>query len=93
MEIAGIAVAIVFGLGIVLTFTMQVIKMGLAHEEKRMAFKAGEGEAGHLATIVAANEAEMAKLRQRVEVLERLATDGDRKLAGDIERLRSEQRV
>ncbi|MEY2758181.1 MAG: hypothetical protein RIR33_1959, partial [Pseudomonadota bacterium] len=30
---------------------------------------------------------------QRVEVLERLATDEDRKLAGDIERLRSEQRA
>ena len=31
---------------------------------------------------------EVARLRDRVRVLEELATDGDRKLAGDIERLR-----
>lgn len=30
-------------------------------------------------------------LRERVRVLERLATDGDRKLAGDIERLRRDE--
>lgn len=32
--------------------------------------------------------AELDRLRERVGVLERLATDDDRKLAGDIERLR-----
>jgi hypothetical protein len=35
--------------------------------------------------------AELDQLRDRVRVLERLATDGDRKLAGDIERLRREE--
>ncbi len=35
--------------------------------------------------------AELDQLRQRVRVLERLATDGDRKLAGEIERLRREE--
>lgn len=32
--------------------------------------------------------AELHRLKERVAVLERLATDGDRKLAGEIERLR-----
>lgn len=91
MEMAGLAIAIVFGVGIVLAFAIQVIKMGLAHEEKRMAFKAGAGDAGRLVAIVAANETEMAKLRQRVEVLERLATDGDRKLSHEIAGLRNER--
>jgi hypothetical protein len=35
--------------------------------------------------------AEVDQLRERVRVLERLATDGDRKLAGDIERLRRDE--
>ncbi len=93
MDWGWISVSIVFGVGIVLAFTLQVIKMGIAHEEKRLAYKAGKGEAGRLEQIVAANEAEMAKMRQRIEVLERLATDGDRKLAGEIDRLRNEERV
>lgn len=93
MDWGWISVSIVFGIGIVLAFTLQVIKMGIAHEEKRLAYKAGKGEAGRLEQIVAANEAEMAKMRQRIEVLERLATDGDRKLAGEIDRLRTEERV
>ena len=33
-------------------------------------------------------QAEIANLQERVAVLERLATDGDRHLAGEIERLR-----
>lgn len=36
---------------------------------------------------------EIQRLKDRVAVLERLATDGDRKLAGEIERLRSDQRA
>lgn len=36
---------------------------------------------------------EIQRLKDRVAVLERLATDGDRKLAGEIDRLRSEDRV
>lgn len=35
--------------------------------------------------------AELDQLRERVRVLERLATDDDRKLAGEIERLRREE--
>jgi hypothetical protein len=36
---------------------------------------------------------EMQRLKDRVAVLERLATDGDRKLAGEIDRLRDDRRV
>ncbi|HOZ27035.1 MAG TPA: hypothetical protein PLH23_01830 [Hyphomonadaceae bacterium] len=84
-----VAISIVVGIGIVLYATVQIVKMGIAHEDKRLALKAGVGDAGRIEQILAANQAEMAKLRERVQVLERLATDDDRKLAGDIERLRA----
>ena len=54
---------------------------------------AGKGEIARLEQILAANQAEMAKLRDRVQVLERLVTDEDRNLASEINRLKSEQRV
>ena len=84
-----IAVSIVIGIAIVLSATVQIVKMGIAHEDKRLALKAGQGDAGRIEQILAANQAEIAKLRERVQVLERLATDDDRTLAGDIERLRA----
>ena len=84
-----IAISIVFGIAIVLYATLQIVKMGIAHEEKRLAFKHGQSDTGRLEQILAANQAEMAKLRERVQVLEKLATDDDRKLASDIERLRA----
>jgi hypothetical protein len=91
MDLGWIAISIVFGIAIVLAFTLQVIKMGIAHEEKRLAYKAGKGEAGRLEQIVAANEAEMAKMRQRIEVLERLATDDERRLSREISGLHAER--
>ncbi len=36
---------------------------------------------------------EIQRLKDRVAVLERLATDGDRKLAGEIDRLRTQERI
>jgi hypothetical protein len=36
---------------------------------------------------------EIQRLKERVNVLERLATDGERKLAGEIDRLRSQERL
>lgn len=93
MEPFWIVIIAAVSLGTILSFVLQIVRMGLAHEEKRLALKAGMGEAGRLEQIVAANGAEMAKMRLRIEVLERLATDGDRKLAGEIDRLRNEERV
>jgi len=87
-----IVVSIVAGIVVILSFAREIVKMGLAHEEKRMALKNGgaaAGEVARLEQILAATQAEMVKLRERVQVLERLATDDDRQLASDIERLRS----
>jgi cell division protein FtsB len=91
MEWGPISFAIILGLGIILAFTLQVIRMGIAHEEKRLAMKAGVGDAARLEQIIAANEAEIAKLRQRVEVLERLATDDERRLTREISGLASDR--
>lgn len=85
-----IAVSVVIGIAIVLSATVQIVKMGIAHEDKRLALKAGQGDAGRLEQILVANQTEIAKLRERVQVLEKLATDDDRRLAGDIERLRTQ---
>jgi hypothetical protein len=58
----------------------------------RLRLKHGGGEnAARLEKIVAGQAEEMVRLKQRVQVLERLATDDDRRLAGDIERLRTER--
>ena len=47
--------------------------------------------------VSGASEAEMMgelqRLKDRVAVLERLATDGERKLAGEIDRLRDDRRI
>jgi len=91
MQFEILALAIVLGIAIVLAFTIWIIKIGLAHEEKRMAYKAEAGNAGRVAVIVAANETEMAKLRGRIEVLERLATDDERRLSREISGLHGER--
>ena len=76
----------------VLGFTLIVVKWGLAHEEKRLALKANGGaDVQRMEHVLAATQAEMVNLRERVQVLEKLATDDDRKLASDIERLRSQE--
>lgn len=41
-----VAISIVVGIGIVLYATVQIVKMGIAHEDKRLALKAGVGDAG-----------------------------------------------
>jgi hypothetical protein len=86
-----IAISILVGVCVVLGSGVQIVRMALAHEEKRLALKHGGGDAARLEQIVAANEAEMAKLRQRVEVLERLATDEDRRLSREISGLAAER--
>jgi hypothetical protein len=75
---------------VVLGFFLLVVKWGLAHEEKRMTLKAtGGADFQRMEQMLATTQTEMAGLRERVQVLERLATDDDRKLASDIERLRA----
>lgn len=84
-----IAVSIALGVVAVLSFTYGIVKMGLAHEDRKLALEAGQGDATRLEQILASNHAEMANLRERVQVLEKLATDDDRRLAGEIDRLRT----
>jgi hypothetical protein len=65
---------------------------GLSTQRLKMKLEAGQaeatGQAAQLAAELAQTRADVARLQDRVNVLERLATDGDRKLATDIERLR-----
>ena len=88
---------IVVVIAMVAAFILIVTRMAFKHEENQMqALKgkaAGETDVARLEHILAANHAEMAKLRDRVQVLERLVTDEDRNLAGEIDRLKSQPRV
>ena len=88
---------IVVVVAMVAVFAFVITMMAFRHEERRMGViaqgDAGKGEIARLEQILAANQAEMAKLRDRVQVLERLVTDEDRNLASEINRLKSEQRV
>lgn len=53
---------------------------------------ASEGEVTRLGKVIGDMQDDMEKMRGRLAVLERLATDGDRGLAAEIERLRRDQR-
>jgi cell division protein FtsB len=91
MESAWIAVSVAVVLGIIFSFVHQIVRMALAHEEKKLGLMAGGEASSRLEQIVAANEGEMAKLRQRVEVLERLVTDDERRLSREISGLRDDR--
>jgi uncharacterized coiled-coil protein SlyX len=80
-----IAPAIASVVIVTVVFAYLIVRMALKHEEKRMAFKAAPNE--RVEQILAETQAEMAKLRERVQVLERLATDEDRRVASEISRL------
>jgi hypothetical protein len=70
-----------------------IITNGMQLERRRLKTKAASGEAEELRALVGDMHGEITKLRDRVRVLERLATDGDRHLAAEIDRLaRSEAR-
>jgi hypothetical protein len=63
-----------------------IVRAGLRHEERIQAMKAG-GDGARLDAVTGEMSAEIARLRDRVAVLEKLATDDDRKLAEEINRL------
>lgn len=87
VEVMLIAIA---GMG---TFLAMIFIIGKAETDKAKAKAAGALDAEHVKRLLDDNSAEIARLRARVEVLERLATDEDRKLAGEIDRLQAGQRV
>jgi uncharacterized protein YlxW (UPF0749 family) len=88
---------IVVVIAMVAAFILIVTRMAFKHEESQMQSlkgkSANDSEFARLESILAANQTEMAKLRDRVQVLERLVTDEDRNLAGEIDRLKSQPRV
>ena len=78
-----------FILGMVLICTVGgIITNGMQLERRRLKVGAANSETGELRAIIGDLHGEIGKLRDRVRVLERLATDGDRNLANEIERLR-----
>jgi hypothetical protein len=80
-----IAPAIASVVIVTVVFAYLIVRMALKHEEKRMALKAAPNE--RVEQILGETQAEVARLRERVQVLERLATDEDRRVASEISRL------
>ena len=70
-----------------------IIQSGMKLERQRLRSKTLSGETEEQRGLIAEMHAEIVKLRDRVNVLEKLATDDDRKLASEIERLRGENRA
>ena len=80
-----------FALGVVVvgsiaTIVQQGIK--LERDKVRASRKQAEGQSVELGGIVFDLHQDVAKLKDRVRVLEKLVTDDDRRLADEIERLR-----
>ncbi|MBI1359175.1 MAG: hypothetical protein GC155_02705 [Alphaproteobacteria bacterium] len=67
-----------------------IVTMALKHAERKARLRAGLGseDTARLTAIVDDLQKETASLRSRVAVLEKLVTDDDRNLAGEIEKLR-----
>lgn len=77
VEVMFVALAGIFG-------TLWIIRTGVRHEERKLELKRGGGERDAVVDQLAG---EVQRLRDRVAVLEKLATDDDRKLADEISRL------
>jgi len=94
MDITTMIVVVVL---IVPVFSLIITMAALKHERRRLEILRGRrepsGDIVPLEQILTAHQAEAAKLRDRVHVLEGLVTDEDRRLASDIDRLKSVQRV
>jgi len=73
-----------------IVFVMSIVGGGMKLEKQRLKIKAAGSEAADLKALVGDMHGEITKLKDRVRVLERLATDGDRNLADQIERLRGD---
>ncbi len=83
-----------FALGVILIGSIAgIVQQGIKLERDRVraARRASEGEAAQLGGIVSDLHKDVARLKDRVGVLEKLVTDDDRRLADEIERLRREE--
>jgi glutamate mutase epsilon subunit len=81
-------IVIIVGIGSLTT----VIQAAMKHENEKLKLRSQglQGASDDQRALLADAHAEIAKLKDRVHVLERLATDGDRDLARQIESLRRE---
>jgi hypothetical protein len=78
-----------FLLGMTLICTIGgVVTTAMQTGKSRAGARAMAAENEEMRALIANLHGEVGKLRDRVRVLERLATDGDRNLATEIERLR-----
>jgi hypothetical protein len=65
-----------------------IVTTGMQTGKRRGGVRALKAENEEMRALIGDLHGEVGKLRDRVRVLERLATDGDRNLAAEIERLR-----
>jgi nucleoside-triphosphatase THEP1 len=78
-----------FILGMTLICTIGgIITTGMQTGKRRVGVRALKAENEEMRALIGDLHGEVGKLKDRVRVLERLATDGDRNLADEIERLR-----
>jgi hypothetical protein len=80
-----------FALGVIVVGSVAgIIQQGLKLERDkvRAGRREAEGENAQLGGIVSDLHQDVARLKDRVRVLEKLVTDDDRRLADEIERLR-----
>ena len=82
----GLVIVIISGVGGVLG----IVIAGIRHEEFKLKMQLAASAADAGATSL---ETEVARLKDRVIVLEKLVTNDDRRLANDIEHLRSGDRA
>jgi hypothetical protein len=81
----GVIIISVMGIAIGSAAILGIVLAGIKHEETKIRLNLAGGETDAANTALAS---EVARLADRVAVLEKLVTDDDRRLAGDIERLR-----
>ena len=74
-----------------ITFLAMMWMISRAQVAKVQARRGSSEDRERMERIVAETSAEVARLRDRVQVLEKLVTDEDRNLANEIERLRRDR--
>ena len=74
-----------------LTFLAMIWMVSQMKIAKAKARGGTDADRDRLERIIAETSAEVARLRDRVQVLEKLVTDEDRNLANEIERLRRDR--
>ncbi len=83
-----------FALGAILIGSIAgIVQQGVKLERDKVRARRREvvGEAAEIGGIVSDLQKDVARLKDRVRVLEKLVTDDDRRLADEIERLRREE--